>query len=96
MAMVGNDLGDAILAAIPGAVPNPTLIAVWRAIGSAIVTYMKSNMDIQNIETEIDAAHLATNGLVGTSTGAWPGDGAYNTFIAASMKEKQTNIVHPL
>lgn len=47
MAMVGNDLGDAILAAV-NAVPQPPVdrTAIYRAIGTAIVTYIQAHAQV--------------------------------------------------
>lgn len=49
MALVGNDLGDAIMAAVDAAIASNGTAgaaqrqAVFRAIGSAIVAYIKAN-----------------------------------------------------
>lgn len=40
MGMVGNDLGDAIMAAIGGDQSNADRIAAFHALGSAIVSYI--------------------------------------------------------
>jgi len=70
MAMVGNDLGDAIRAAIDGVADKSDRTAVFRAMGGAIVTYVATNADV---ETEIAVSACAAGGVVagvnGTATG---------------------------
>ena len=60
MAMNGNDLGDAIRASIEGMSPgdktNTTL--VWRAIGVAIVDYLKANVEVSGTGTYKDDGSL--------------------------------------
>lgn len=110
MSMVGNDMGDAVAAAMVAAFPGLTLAQIkpaWEVICSAMVTYMKSKMDITvtGVTTDIDQtpASLLVDKLVGTtaSGGAWPGAGTLTetpfTGTANKLLMAQNNsvLLHP-
>jgi hypothetical protein len=63
----------------------------------AYVNHWKTNMEIGGVSSEIDASHLATDAILGTGVGAWPGAGCtLGTLLpASSIKEVQTGTVHP-
>lgn len=71
MAMNGNDMGDAVVTAIEGVDPSMTpdqiaqLRASWRAICSAIVTYMTANAAVV---TSTPGAQAGGSTLPGTGT----------------------------
>ena len=54
MAMNGNALGDAIRTAIAGVGDKTDTTAIWQAIGTAIVTYIVANMEINGVEVTLD------------------------------------------
>lgn len=67
MALVGNDLGDAIrdaVAALSAADQRDATIT-WRAIGTAMVNYITTNADV-SVSTPDVAAGAATKPGTGT------------------------------
>jgi hypothetical protein len=83
MAMVGNDLGDAILTALDVAVAGVVdktdtaamRQAVFRSIGNAIVTYISANAVVSTATTSVvpTATALAVFPAVGAATGTGTG-----------------------
>jgi hypothetical protein len=57
MSMVGNDMGDAVAAAMVTAFPGLTLAEIkpaWEIICSAMVTYIIAHMEVKGITTLLD------------------------------------------
>jgi hypothetical protein len=77
MAMVGNDLGDAIYTAIksslswsPSGADDAKAKAMWEAVGSAIVTYVTAHASVAVTVTSVTGvtAGAGTSGP-GSGTG---------------------------
>ena len=57
MAMVGNDLGNAIKAAVDGVSDKTNREELFQAIGSAIVDYIKTNAQATGVDAPTGDTH---------------------------------------
>lgn len=75
MGMVGNDLGDAIKAAIDGVTDKTDRTALFQAMGTAIVDYITANAEVATSVT-VDSVTLVTTGSASSGPGTGSGTGS--------------------
>lgn len=74
MAMVGNDMGDAIKAAIDGVSDKTDRSALFRAIGTAIVTYIQGHAQVASTVVVTNVSGVTTGpGTSGPGAGTATG-----------------------
>lgn len=80
MAMVGSDLGDAIMAEIDAVVDKEDREALFRAMGNAIVDYITTNGTIDLTVLFTMGAPVPTDGGAALQT-AWKAAGPQSAAI---------------
>lgn len=73
MAMDGNAMGDAIKAQLDGLAADPTKQAFWRAVGRAVVDYIKANAAVSS------TVAIPAGAVQGVTSGAGTGGPATGT-----------------